>query len=192
MDRSLLQRDVLPLALLFAALVAATLLVDALLHKLDIVWIGRYLGIPGMLLIAASMLYSLRKHKIILSGSPTRLLKMHKAMAWFGALLVLVHAGIHFNAVLPWLAIAAMLINVVSGLTGTFLIGRARTHVESRRKSMAARGLSAAEIETQLFWDATTLDLLKNWRVVHLPIALAFAALAIGHILVIFLFWNWR
>lgn len=192
MNRSLLRREVLPLALLFAALVAATLLVDAFLHRVDIVWIGRYLGIPGVLLIAASMLYSLRKRKIVTKGNPVSLLRMHKAMAWFGSLLVLVHAGIHFNAVLPWLAIVAMLINVGSGLTGTFLLGRARTHVESRRKSMVERGLSPAEIETQLFWDATTLDLLKGWRVVHLPIALAFAALAVGHILVIFLFWGWR
>lgn len=26
-----------------------------------------------------------------------------------------------------------------------------------------------------LFWDATTFDLMKKWRVVHLPITLAFA-----------------
>lgn len=192
MNRSLFRREVLPLTLLFAALVAATLLVDAGLHKADSVWVGRYLGIPGVLLIAASMLYSLRKRKVVAVGNPASLLKMHKAMAWSGSLLVMVHAGIHFNAVLPWLAIAAMLANVVSGLVGTFLLGRARTHVESRRKAMVERGLSPSEIETRLFGDASTLDLLKGWRVVHLPIALAFATLAVGHILVIFLFWGWR
>lgn len=192
MNRSLLRNEVLPLALLFATLVAATLLVDAFLHKVNIVWVGRYLGIPGVLLIVASMFYSLRKRKIVAAGNPASLLRAHKAMAWFGSLLVLVHAGIHFNAVLPWMAIAAMLVNVVSGLTGAFLLSRARTYVESRRKSMVERGLSPAEIETRLFWDATTLDLLKGWRVVHLPIALAFAGLVVGHILVIFLFWGWR
>lgn len=192
MNRSLFRREVLPLALLFAALVAATLLVDAFLHRIQIVWVGRYLGIPGVLLIVVSMFYSLRKRKIVARGNPASLLRAHKAMAWFGSLLVLVHAGIHFNAILPWMAIAAMLTNVVSGLTGAFLLGRARTHVESRRKSMAERGLSPAEIETRLFWDATTLDLLKGWRIVHLPIALAFAGLAVGHILVVFLFWGWR
>lgn len=192
MNQSLLRREVLPLALLFAGLVVATNLLDALLHRLQMVWIGRYLGIPGLLLILASMFYSLRKRGVVTTGNPASLLKAHKAMAWFGSLLVLVHAGIHFNAVLPWMAIAAMLVNVVSGLTGTFLLGRARTHVESRRKSLVEGGVSPAEIETRLFWDATTLDLLKGWRVVHLPIALAFAALAIGHVLVVFLFWGWR
>lgn len=192
MNRSLIGREVLPLALIFAGLVIAALLGDALLHRLQLVWVGRYLGIPGVLLIVVSMLYSLRKHKLISFGQPARLLRLHKWLAWAGSFLVLVHAGIHFNAILPWLAIAAMLVNVVSGLTGTFLLGRARKHVEGRRLTLAESGLDTAEIETRLFWDATTLDLLKGWRVVHLPIALAFVVLAVAHIVSIFVFWGWR
>jgi hypothetical protein len=46
--------------------------------------------------------YSLRKRKLIRSGQPVMLL---------------VHAGIHFNSILAWLATVAMIINVVSGLT---------------------------------------------------------------------------
>ena len=118
--------------------------------------------------------------------------KLHKALAWLGSVLVLVHAGVHFNSILPWLAIAAMLTNVISGLTGTFLISRARNLVESRRDLLRDQEMSAVDIESHLFWDATTLDMLKGWRVVHLPIALAFAALALPHIVSIFVFWGWR
>lgn len=192
MDRSVIQREVLPLALLFAALVLVTVLSDALLHQFGWVWIGRYLGIPGVVLILVSMAYSLRKHKLIAAGQPAALLKVHKTLAWLGSLLVLVHAGIHFNAILPWLATAAMLANVISGLTGTFLLARARRHVESRRQYLVAQGMGAREVEDRLFWDAATLDLLKGWRVVHLPIALAFAGLALIHIVSILLFWGWR
>lgn len=192
MKPSLLRHEVLPLLLLFVGLVAATLLLDAGLHYLQLRWIGRYLGIPGVLLIVVSMIYSLRKRKLIAIGQPARLLKMHKFLAWLGSVLVLLHAGVHFNSILPWLAVAAMLVNVISGLTGSFLISRARTFVESRRTSLVAQGLDAADIESRLFWDATTLDLLKGWRVVHMPIALAFAALALGHILSIFVLWGWR
>ena len=183
---------VLPLLLLFAGLVAATLLLDAGLHHLDLRWIGRYLGIPGVILIVVSMIYSLRKRMWITWGQPARLLKLHKALAWLGSVLVLVHAGVHFNSILPWLAIAAMLTNVISGLTGTFLISRARNLVESRRDLLRDQEMSAVDIESHLFWDATTLDMLKGWRVVHLPIALAFAALALPHIVSIFVFWGWR
>ena len=38
----------------------------------------------------------------------------HELLAWLGSLLVLVlvHAGVHFNAIHGWLAVWAMLINV--------------------------------------------------------------------------------
>jgi hypothetical protein len=101
----LLGHEVVPFLLSFTALVAAALAIDLALHLLDAVWIGRYLGIPGVLLILFSFRYSLRKRGIIKSGSPVPLLRLHERMAWTGSMLVLVHAGIHFNAVLAWLAI---------------------------------------------------------------------------------------
>jgi hypothetical protein len=93
-----------------------------LLHVVNAVWIGRYLGIPGTLLILGSFGYSLRKRQMIKAGKPAQLLRLHERMAWAGSLLLLVHAGIHFNAILGWLAVFAMLLNVGSGLTGKFLL----------------------------------------------------------------------
>lgn len=188
----MISRDVVPMVALFVALVLATLLLDALLHRMQLVWVGRYLGIPGVLMIAGSFVYSLRKHGFIEAGNPKTLLQWHQGLAWAGSLLVLVHAGVHFNAVLPWLAIAAMLINVASGLTGRFLLTRARRRFASRREQLLGKGMTAAEADAKLLWDAAALDVLKQWRTLHLPIALAFAALALGHIVSILLFWGWR
>ncbi len=119
MRSSLLGREIIPFYLWFIALIGATLLLDAVLHILDLVWLGRYLGIPGMLLILASFGHSLRKRRTIHSNNPVRLLRLHERIAWMGSVLVLVHAGIHFNALLAWLAVVAMVINIGSGLTGT-------------------------------------------------------------------------
>jgi hypothetical protein len=188
---SLLSRDVLPFLAAFAALVAATLLIDAVLHIFGAVWIGRYLGIPGALLIVFSFGYSLRKRGWIKTGSPVPLLRLHERMAWTGAMLVLVHAGIHFNAVLAWLAICAMLINVASGLTGKFLLQRARKHLDETKQQLRDQGLAAEAIETQLYWDSFTVDVVKKWRLVHFPITLAFAVLATAHIVAILIFWSW-
>jgi hypothetical protein len=192
MTRSLLAREVLPFLLALAALAAAALLIDALLHLLDAVWIGRYLGIPGTLLIIGSLAYSLRKRKLIRKGSPATLLRLHERMAWAGSLLILVHAGIHFNAILAWLAVWAMLINIGSGLTGKFLLQRARRRLEATRQRLQKKGLAAGEVEDRMYWDTMTFDAVKDWRVVHYPITLAFAVLATAHILSIFLFWGWR
>src|SRR3989338_6254373 len=118
MTSSLWRHHILPFTFLVGLLAAVTLAGDYLLHRLDLVWVGRYLGIPGTLLIMAALIYSLRKRKYIKTGNPKKLLPLHEFGAWIGASLVLIHAGIHFNAILPWLATVAMGVNAVRGMVG--------------------------------------------------------------------------
>jgi hypothetical protein len=188
----LLRREILPFLASFAALVFFALAIDGLLHWFDLLWVGRWLGIPGTMLIIGSTAYSLRKRKLIQRGNPAQLLRWHEALAWLGSLLVLVHAGVHFNAILGWLAAAAMLINVGSGLTGKFLLDRSRRRLEQARQRMRERGLSDEELADRLYWDSLTFDVVRQWRVVHFPITLAFAVLATAHIVAVFMFWGWK
>jgi hypothetical protein len=192
MKGSLFGREVVPFMFALAALALSALLIDTLLHLLNAVWIGRYLGIPGTLLILGSFGYSMRKRKLIRFGQPARLLRWHERLAWLGSLLVLVHAGIHFNAILGWLAVWAMLINVGSGLTGKYLLERSRRRLEQTRQRMRQQGLTGAELEERMYWDSMTFDAVKKWRSVHFPITLAFAVLALAHIVAVFLFWGWK
>ncbi len=115
MTTSLWRQHILPFTFLLGVLAIAALAGDFFLHRLNLVWVGRYLGIPGTLLIIGSLVYSLRKRKIITSGNPRSLLTFHEFTAWLGSLMVLIHSGIHFNAILPWLATIAMGVNVISG-----------------------------------------------------------------------------
>lgn len=192
MKSSLWREHVLPFALLLVLLVAATLAGDYLLHRLDLVWVGRHMGIPGTLLILASLYYSLRKRKVVRTGDTKKLLSFHEYGAWLGSLLVLIHAGIHFNAILPWLATAAMGVNVVSGLVGKLLLAQSRRHVQGQREQYQLRGLSKPEVEEAVYWNAVALAAMAQWRKVHIPIFIVFAVLALGHIVSIFLFWGWR
>ncbi len=191
MTTSLWRQHILPFTLLLGLLVAATLAGDYLLHRLNLVWVGRYLGIPGITLIIGSLSYSLRKRKYITTGNPKSLLKLHEFGTWLGSLMVLIHAGIHFNAILPWLATLAMGVNVVSGMVGKLLLDRSRRHVQGQREHFQLRGLPRSEVEQAVFWDAVTLDAMTQWRKVHIPIFMVFAALSLGHIISIFLFWGW-
>ncbi len=192
MRANLITRQVLPSLLAFSALVAGALLIDAALHLLNAVWIGRYLGIPGTLLIILSFGYSLRKRKLISTGHPAQLLRWHERMAWLGSLMVLVHAGIHFNAILGWLAVAAMLVNVGSGLTGKFLLDRSRKKLEEAKQRMHQQGITPEALDNKMYWDSLTFDVVKQWRAVHFPITLAFVVLALAHIIAIALFWGWK
>lgn len=173
-------------------LAISTLAGDYVLHQLNLVWVGRYLGIPGTLLILGSLYYAARKRKWVNYGNPQTLLRLHEFGAWLGATMVLIHSGIHFNAVLPWLATLAMGLNVVSGLVGKLLLKRSRQFVMAEREQFKSQGLSAIEIERSVFWDSVAVNAMGQWRKVHIPIFMVFAVLAIGHIFSIFLFWEWR
>ena len=188
----LLIREILPFYFRLVALAAVTLLFDLILHLTDLVWIGRYLGIPGVILILLSFGHSLRKRGIIKSANPVRLLRLHEWLAWIGATFVLVHAGIHFNAVLAWLAVIAMAVNITSGLTGKYLVQRAQRWMKLARTDLRDEGFADTEIEHKLFWDSLAAGWVRKWRTIHLPVALAFAMLATAHILSTFLFWGWK
>jgi len=158
---------------------------------LNLVWVGRYMGIAGTLLIIGALYYSLRKRKWVTAGEPKSLLKMHEFGTWLGSLMVLIHAGVHFNAILPWLATVAMGVNVISGMVGKMLLDQSREHVQGERERFQLRGLSKTEIERAVFWDAVALGAMVQWRKVHIPIFIVFSVLALGHIFSIFLFWGW-
>ena len=185
---SVLTRHALPFATLFLSLIAAALLVDLLLHRLGLPWVGRDLGWVGTLLIVVSFVYSLRKRRWIRVGSAGKWLRLHEVLAWMGALAILVHAGIHLHALLPWAALLAMLVAVASGVTGRTLLVGARRQVAGRQKELRERGLTADEIERALFFDSLTVRAMEKWRTVHIPLTLNFAILSLLHVATALLF----
>ncbi len=176
MLKSLVVRKIFPSLALYTLLILSAIGLDSLLHRIGLYWIGRYLGILGAVLILASFAYSLRKRKIIETGSPKALLDLHETLAWIGALMILVHAGVHFNALLPWAAVLLMLVAVASGFVGKHLLKNAREALKSKEAS---------------FLDATTVEVMQRWRAVHIPITAIFGTLAVLHILSILIFWRW-
>ncbi len=182
---------IFPSLLLYVTLLTGAILVDYVLHLLRLSWVGRYCGIAGSILILASFLYSLRKRKLISTGSPRGLLKSHETLGWVGALVVLVHGGIHFYALIPWLAVLAMLAVVASGLTGRFLLEDARASLKGRAEELRKGGLSPAEVERELLGHSLLVDTMKQWRKVHMPLTMVFVALSLLHITATVLFWRW-
>lgn len=183
MTRSVFTRYVLPFLQWFALMILIAIVIDYFFHRYQLVSVGRYLGYFGTFTILASFIYSLRKRKIIEYGSPKKLLLIHEYMAWGGSIMILVHAGIHFNALLPWLAVLMLLIAVASGLVGKFLLKKANETLNEKRKALIQSGISKEEAEQKLFFDAVTVDLMKKWRIVHLPITLLLGLLALMHII---------
>jgi len=177
------------LASLWGALIVAAIALDGIRPALGLVWIGLWLGPIGTTLITVSFAYSLRKRGWIEIGSPRTLLRTHEALAWTGALAILVHAGVHLHALLPWLSVMAMLIAVASGLIGEFLLANARERLNERARELSESGLDVSETERRLHADAFVVRGMEAWRVVHLPIAVNFGVLAILHVTTALVFW---
>jgi hypothetical protein len=131
------------------------------------VWIGRWLGIPGTLLILGSLAYSLRKRKLIRQASPAKLLRWHEALAWAG---FAAGAGACRHPLQRHPGLAGHRGGDAhqrgSGLTGKFLLDRSRRRMDEARQRMRDRRASAAEQQAERsYWDSLTFDAVKQWRV---------------------------
>lgn len=179
----------LPSILIFLAVPAAALGVDVILHAAGLAWVGRVLGPVGTGVIVVSFAYSLRKRRWITAGSPTSLLAVHEVLAWVGAVVLLVHAGVHLNAWIPWLAVAALLVVTATGLTGKYLLAGARSALDSKKAELRTQGVPEADVEQRLMTLALLTSTMQRWRSIHLPLTTVFAALALVHIAATLLLW---
>lgn len=179
----------MPSVALFGALLAAAVGCDVLLHATGMAPVGRWLGLAGVAFIAVSFVHSLRRRAIVSVGSPKTLLALHEAMAWVGTVLLLVHAGIHANAWIPWLAVAALLVVAASGLAGRHLLAGARRELAARRAALAAEGLPPHEVERRFLVSALLVDGMQRWRAVHMTLNAVLLGLAVVHVAGTLLLW---
>lgn len=182
MHRSLLFRQVLPALLGYGALIVTAVGSDGVLHRVGLRPIGLWFGPLGTLLVVLSFAYSLRKRRLITIGQPKKLLSLHESLGWAGALLILVHGGAHFSAIVPWLALAALLLVVASGFIGSVLLKQAAESVRAK---------AGSGDERNVVLDAVTLDAMKRWRAVHMPLNAVFVVLTAIHLGAVLFFRHW-
>lgn len=188
MKNSIFAKYVLPFLQWYLLLIIATIIIDYFLHRNQLVWVGRYLGYAGTFTILISFVYSLRKRKIIETGNPKKLLLLHEYLSWAGAVMILVHAGIHFNALFPWLAVLMLLVTVATGLIGKFILKKANETLKEKKQQLLTSGITMEEADKKLFFDSIIVDMMKKWRSVHLPITLILGILSLIHIITIVMF----
>ena len=188
MKQSKVLRYVILFTQWYVLMILAAIGLDYVLHYFHLPGVGRALGYAGTLLLIVSFIYSLRKRRILKEGSPRKWLMFHEYLAWMGSVLLLVHAGIHINAIIPKLAVVMLLINVASGLVGKFLLRQSIEHLEESKLSLAQTGLDPEGINRKLFFDSILVESMKHWRTFHLPIAFLFGLFSLLHILTIFIF----
>ena len=103
-------------------------------------------------------------------------------------MLLLVHAGIHFNGLLAWLAIAAMLITVTLGLVDKFILKEATADHALNEAILEIDGYNKPEIDKKLYLENIFVTQIQLWHKIHLPIAFLFLCLSLLHIVAIIVF----
>ncbi len=99
------------------------------------------------------------------------------------SLLIFLHSGAHVHAMVPLLALAAMVIVVVSGIVGQGVHYLALRTLNDRRRELHEEGLGSEEIDLRLHRMAAQEEAFRLWQSIHAPMTLMFLVLAAMHVI---------
>lgn len=170
------------------AVIVGGLLIEALL-SFQFGWpfghsqTGHVVGWVGLAVILTVFVYSVKKRDGRKSGWPKDWFLVHQVAGVLGPLLILIHAGPHFHALVPMLALLAMLIVAVSGVIGVAVHRKAVRLLDAARSELLSQGLSHEAVEDRLYDLASGEETFRIWQMIHTPAVVMFLALVIAHVL---------
>lgn len=143
---------------------------------------GHMTGWFGLAAILLTYLYSWKKRRSPKGAWPKNWFTLHMLAGVFGPMIILVHAGWHLHALVPVLALAAMLGVVISGVAGKAIHFSAVRMLSEQRRELAGQGLSPAQVELAVFELAAQEETFRVWQIIHAPLAGLFIILTLLHI----------
>lgn len=144
---------------------------------------GHVVGWIGMAVTLLVCMHSLKKRYGLKLGTPKLWLRVHLFAGVAGPLLILVHSGAHFHAIVPALAMGAMAVVVISGIVGQAIHLFALRTLNHQRRQFIQEGLSPDVIAARLDELASEEELFRLWRLIHIPLTITFAVLSGVHVL---------
>jgi hypothetical protein len=144
---------------------------------------GHVVGWIGLAAIFSVFVYSVKKRFGRKAGWPKAWFMVHQVAGILGPLLILIHAGSHFHALVPVLTLIVMVIVVVSGVIGVAVHRKALSLLNSTRKELVSLGLSQADIEDRLYGLVSGEETFRVWQIIHVPMVMLFLTLLVSHIL---------
>lgn len=143
---------------------------------------GHVAGWIGFAVILTVFGYSVKKRWGRKAGWPRGWFRVHQAAGIAGPVLILIHSGPHFHALVPILALLAMWVVVVSGLIGVAVHRKSLGLLNSRRNELLRQGLSQEDAEDRLYDLASAEETFRIWQIIHTPMVMIFLVLMIAHI----------
>jgi len=181
-------RRLTTIAVLMIAAVAGALLFEAFLsigtpspfaHTTQ----GHVLGWIGFGVVLLVFIYPIKKRMSRNHRWPRGWFQVHMVAGLVGPLLILLHSGAHLHAVVPLLALAAMVVVVVSGIVGQGVHYLALRTFNDQRRQLREEGLSLNEIDLRLHRMAVQEEAFRLWQSIHAPMTLMFLVLTAIHVI---------
>lgn len=139
-------------------------------------------GWMGLGIIGLTFVYPLKRWWHPNQIWPKRWFHVHMGAGILGPLIIFVHAGVHFHAWVPILALVTMILVVVSGIVGQALHYWMFQLLYERRHQQEFEGLPEEAIEARLHDLALQEKALRWWKCLHGPLIWSFIALTVLHI----------
>jgi hypothetical protein len=143
---------------------------------------GHAVGWLGLALTTLVFIYPYRKRHAPERQWPRGWFRVHMVAGVAGPLLIFIHSGAHYHAVVPILAMGAMVIVVLSGIVGQGIHAYVVRTLHEERRRFQQHGLSEADIEIRLHDMASQEETFRLWQAIHAPMTLAFVLLTVVHI----------
>jgi len=182
-----LQRRILTIVAIVSASVAGALILEAVLslggasafgHTRH----GRMVGWLGLAVTLLVFIYPYKKRHAPERRWPRGWFRVHMVAGVAGPLLIFLHSGAHYHALVPILAMAALVMVALSGIVGQAIHAHVLRSLNEERRRLHQDGLSEADIEDRLHDMASQEAAFRFWQVVHAPMTLAFLVLTAWHV----------
>jgi hypothetical protein len=143
---------------------------------------GHLMGWIGLGVILLVFVYPSKKRMSRNHRWPRSWFQVHMVAGAIGPLLIFLHSGAHVHAMVPLLAMAAMVTVVVSGIVGQGVHYLALRTLNDRRRELHEEGLGSEEIDHRLHRMASQEEAFRLWQSIHAPMTLMFLVLTAMHV----------
>ena len=143
---------------------------------------GHGVGWAGLVITLLVFVYPIRKRISLSHRWPRGWFRVHMVAGVLGPLLIFIHSGAHYHAVVPILAMSSMVVVVVSGIVGQLVHAFSLRSLNEHRHALQHQGLSEDEVDAQVHGMASQEESFRLWQAIHAPMTLMFLAFTALHV----------
>lgn len=143
---------------------------------------GHLMGWMGLGAVLLVFVYPIKKRMSQNQQWPRGWFEVHIVAGVVGPILILFHSGSHVHALVPLLALGAMVVVVVSGIIGQGVHYLALRTLNDQRRQLYEEGLAQDEIDLRLRGMAAQEEAFRLWQSIHAPMTLMFLVLVAMHV----------